>query len=235
MRPTTTILRAGAAGVLATALCVAAFAGASAASSANARASVKPKFTTHRLPDDSNPGGVVKGPDGNLWATELYAGVIDRLTPSGAVTPFHLKGIKGFPNYITVGPDGALWFTVEPNTEDDTGQGIGRLTTGGKYNFWPLHEIFGSPVSPQDIVAGPGNTLWFTFTTKSQQGGIGRIHLGAPERVTVFPTGANTGPLTIAPGPDQTFWFTEETANKRTSGSADERELRTRIRMHLPA
>lgn len=214
MKLTTTILRVGAVGGLAAALCVGVSAGASAASSGTAPSNVKPKFTTHALADDSNPGGVAKGPDGDLWATELYAGVIDRVTPGGHITPFHLKGIKGFPNYITVGPDHALWFTVEPNTEDDTGQGIGRITTEGKYSFWPMHEIFGSPVSPQDIVAGAGNTLWFTFTTKSQEGGIGRIHLSDPGRVTAFKTGPSTGPLTIVAASDGTFWFTEETADK---------------------
>lgn len=210
--------RVGAIGVAATASCMVVSAAASSASSATVRAPVRPKITTYRLPEDSNPGGVVKGPDGNLWATEKWAGVIDRLTPSGELTPYRLDGLNGFPNYITVGADHALWFTVEPNEVDDTGQGIGRITTSGQFSFWPIPTIFGSPDSPQGIVAGPRDTLWFTFHTKKEggvgAGGIGRVTLSDPGKVTAFSLGPHSGPLTIVRGRDRTFWFTEETADR---------------------
>jgi virginiamycin B lyase len=178
------------------------------------RAGVTPKITPYALPDHSNPGGVVEGPDGNLWATESDAGAIVRVTPSGQITTYPLEP-KRFPGYITVGGDGALWFTVEPNTED-TEQGIGRISTTGQISFWSIPTIFDVPDLPLDIVADPQDkkTLWFTFQTKSQAGGIGRVSIDDPSKVTVFSLGPESDPLTIRPGPDQTFWFTEENANR---------------------
>jgi virginiamycin B lyase len=209
-----TISRVAAAGALAAGLGMVAWAAPSAASSTAGAVVPKPKLTQWRLPSDSNPGGVVTGPDGHLWATEEFGGTIDRVTMSGQITRFHLTGVKGYPNYITVGPDRALWFTVEPNNVNDTGEGIGRITTSGQFKFWPMPRISGSPADPQDIVAGPDDTLWFTFSTKSQEGGVGRVSLSDPSKVTVYSLGPKTLPLTIVPGPDRTFWFTEEGANR---------------------
>src|SRR5262249_43079039 len=63
---------------------------------------------------DSNPFGITRGPDGNLWFTESLAGRIGRITPAGVVTEFS-AGITpgGQPAEITAGPDGNLWFTEQ--------------------------------------------------------------------------------------------------------------------------
>ncbi len=214
-------LRAGAVGVVGTAICVVALAASSGASFAAVRVTLKPKITPYALPAHSNPGGVVTGPDGNLWTTELWGAVIDRLTPSGELTSYQLPGLSGFPNYITVGPDHALWFTVAPNEDEGTGQGIGRITTSGQFSFWPIPTIFDSPDSPQDIIAGPRDTLWFTFHTKNREGGIGRVTLSDPGKVTAFSLGRESDPLTIVHGPKQTFWFTEEIADRIGSITED--------------
>ena len=36
----------------------------------------------------SNPYGITRGPDGNLWFTEALAGKIGRITPAGVITEF---------------------------------------------------------------------------------------------------------------------------------------------------
>jgi virginiamycin B lyase len=65
-----------------------------------------------------SPVGITAGP---LWFTQQGAG-IGRITTSGTVTNYTASGI-GQPEGITVGPDGALWFT------NRTGNSIGRITT----------------------------------------------------------------------------------------------------------
>jgi virginiamycin B lyase len=211
------MFRVGSIAVVATALCMVGSAASSGASSGTAPVTGTPKFTLHSLPDDSNPGAVVKGPDGSLWATELFGRAIDRLTPTGQFRAFRL-GIAGYPNYITVGADHALWFTVEPNNlppdEGYHGQGIGRITTSGHFTFWRIPTLLGKPDSPQELVAGPGDTLWFTFITKDGGGGIGRTTLSDPGRVTAFPLGSGSTPKAIVRGPEDTFWFTDELGNR---------------------
>ena len=56
------------------------------------------------------------------------------------------------PEWITAGPDGALWFTNENNNS------IGRITTGGVVtNYTDPSFNF-----PDGITAGPDGALWFT-------------------------------------------------------------------------
>src|SRR5262245_66477187 len=60
----------------------------------------------------SNPFGITRGPDGNLWFTESLAGRIGRITPAGVVTEFSAGITPGSqPAEITAGPDGNPWFT----------------------------------------------------------------------------------------------------------------------------
>jgi virginiamycin B lyase len=52
------------------------------------------------------------GPDGNLWVTLDGSGALARVTPGGQISFYRIdtSGALG----ITVGPDGALWFTGDP-------------------------------------------------------------------------------------------------------------------------
>ena len=54
---------------------------------------------------------------------------------------------------ITVGPDGALWFTEE------NGDKIGRITTAGDITEYPIPTV---PAAPSEITTGPDGALWFT-------------------------------------------------------------------------
>ena len=65
------------------------------------------------LPMGSTPQEIVTGPDRNLWVTLHSRQAIARITPAGQVTEFPLPSGGGNPAGITVGPDGALWFTGE--------------------------------------------------------------------------------------------------------------------------
>ena len=80
---------------------------------------------------------ITSGPDGALWFTNPLGGTNDlgdtiggavgtvgRLSTSGALTTFSDPSIS-FPEGITTGPDGALWFT------DNGSNSIGRITTSG--------------------------------------------------------------------------------------------------------
>jgi hypothetical protein len=68
--------------------------------------------TTFPIPTSgSNPAGITRGPDGNLWFTEAGGNNIGRITPSGAITEFPIPTSGSNPTDITLGPDGNLWFT----------------------------------------------------------------------------------------------------------------------------
>jgi streptogramin lyase len=105
----------------------------------------------------SLPQSITAGPDGNLWFTEAGANIfqIGRINPAtGSISEFlvppgSLPGASRIPGEITAGPDGALWFSIGP-----TGQGLGRITTGGSVT----REDGDSPVA---LTAGPDGNLWY--------------------------------------------------------------------------
>ena len=70
-----------------------------------------------------------------------------------AVTEFPLPTAVSQPAGITVGPDGALWFTEE------NGHKIGRITTAGHITEYPIPTV---PSAPSEITTGPDGALWFT-------------------------------------------------------------------------
>jgi virginiamycin B lyase len=116
------------------------------------------------------------------------------------VKEFLIPGNTPGPEEITVGPDGALWFT-------EINAGIGRLDQGHFSNF-PLPGR-----QPLGIVAGPDGALWFTETYGDA---IGRITTAG--QITEFPlcSSCREGsiqPWGIAAGPDGALWFTEYQGN----------------------
>ncbi len=71
------------------------------------------------------------------------------------------------PNDLTVGPEGALWFTGGTGIEPAKGEvrEIGRLTAAGQLTQFPAPLQPGISFKlyeePEQIIAGPENDLWF--------------------------------------------------------------------------
>ncbi|MFE3317722.1 virginiamycin B lyase [Nocardia sp. NPDC059195] len=111
--------------------------------------------------------------------------------------------VPGAPYGITVGPDGALWFTLVAQSV------IGRFGDG-RVQTHPLEQSDGQPTV---IVADSGNALWFT---EFRGGRLGRITIdGAVTSMSV------DGPYGACVGPDGALWFTELQAGRVGRLAAD--------------
>lgn len=69
-------------------------------------------------------GMLSRGDDGGLWSTAEFGNFISRISMDGRVYRIPLMSPGSFPEGITGGPDGALWFV-----ETGTGR-IGRIDSG---------------------------------------------------------------------------------------------------------
>ena len=98
------------------------------------RTSLDHQVSEFSLPDAgelNSANQIVAGPDGALWFTDDYTGPlpgpsnadkIGRITTAGVITEFPTPTQDSTPGGITVGPDGAIWFT------EANGDKIGRLS-----------------------------------------------------------------------------------------------------------
>ena len=142
------------------------------------------------------------GRQGVLLSFLALLAVVALPATAQAVTEFPVPTPVSQPAGITVGPDGALWFTEE------NGHKIGRITTGGHITEYPVPPI-GSPSGPSEIAAGPDGALWFTqFAANPPK--IGRVTTDGAFSEFILPAGS--GPDGITAGPDGALWFTENGA-----------------------
>jgi len=149
------------------------------------------------------PTDITTGPDGNLWFTEQFAGIIVRLTPGGTFTEFALPTASAFPTMITTGPDGNLWFIESRfGGGPDVGNRIGRITPEGVITEFPIPT---PDAYAADITAGPDGNVWFTENLGNK---VARITPAGV--ITEFPLRPNRGPEGITTGPDGNLWFTED-------------------------
>lgn len=163
--------------------------------------------------------GIVLGPDGAMWFTDLQFDRIGRIETTGVVNLFSLPAASSFPAGIALGPDGNLWFT-----ESGVPGRIGRITTAGALTEFALPNRFSRPYG---IASGPDRNLWFTEQGANQ---IGRITTSGV--ITEFPVPTPGAGLSgITAGPDGNLWFAERTGNKigriTTSGTVTEFDLPT--------
>jgi virginiamycin B lyase len=138
----------------------------------------------------SSPGHCVDGLDGGLWCASF--GQIVRVSESDGTTSAFVPSPSSASD-LTLGADGALWFT-DPSTNQ-----IGRLAVSGVVTEYPLPPGF----DPRSITVGSDGALWFTGLT----GAVGRLDrtgsgfLSYPLPAPPEPSGA------IASGPDGRLWF----------------------------
>jgi len=158
------------------------------------------------------PQSLTVGPDGNLWFADQGPigaggasvvtgnGSIGRITTAGVITKFAVPTANSEPNFITTGPDGALWFTYG-NDKNVGINKIGRITTAGVVTDFSIPTANSSPMF---IVTGTDGALWFTEGASSK---IGRITTAGV--ITEYALPVNTNPLGISVGPDGALWFAE--------------------------
>ena len=107
-----------------------------------------------------------------------------------AITEFPIPTAHSFPQGITTGPDGNLWFTETYANQ------IGMINpTTHAITEFPIPR----PAWPFGITAGPDGNLWFTESSANQ---IGMIN-PTTDAITEFPTtrGRQRPPLASRPGP----------------------------------
>ena len=150
---------------------------------------------------------IAAGSDGNLWVGTFDGTRIERVTPSGDVTPF--DDDTAFDNMritgMTLGPDGAVWFSMTDTRLHGRGpRRIGRITPAGEIT------TFQSGIAGDlgDIAAGVDGNLWVT-----ERGGetrSGRILRMTPAgEITAYADGLGAGtPGRIVAHPDGSLWFT---------------------------
>jgi streptogramin lyase len=110
----------------------------------------------------------------------LATSAVQAAAPIGMLKQFSTPTANSAPRGITRGSDGNFWFT-EGNV-----QNVGRITPGGAIT--EFQQVCAS-CSPNDIVQGPNNILYFT----SNDSGLGRITTAGVVMAPVAP--ANTGAL----------------------------------------
>ena len=133
------------------------------------RLTVSGKLSEFPLPAGNGSGmpyQIAVGPDRNLWFIEYIPegeGRVGRLTPSGKLTEFATPGIRGL-QWITAGPDHALWFTGSQSNN------IGRIDLSGAVTSYPVPSLRSQPVG---ITTGPDRNIWFAESPGDGSGKIG--------------------------------------------------------------
>ena len=153
--------------------------------------------------------GITLGPDNRLWfaaspnpgsTSHIGAAAPGALSPGTdqGITLFPFSSTASRPNFMTAGPDGALWFT-----ESTTNQ-IGRITTGGAIAEYPLPT---GGAAPGNIVAGPDGALWFTEPGLQRIGRLDPAQAvpGTSHGIEEFAQPAER----VTRGPDGNLWFTD--------------------------
>ena len=161
------------------------------------------------------------------------------------VKEFPLTASGGKPIAVTIGGDGAVWFS-------DVGvNAVGRLGPDGAVSMFPLSR----GRQPVGIATGHDGSIWFTQWVSPWQVGrpitpspppdaaVGHISLDGTMSEFPIPTtegnpmgGSGVGPGEITAGPDGAMWFTETGADKigrvTPDGTVTEYDLPGRSRYH---
>ncbi len=142
---------------------------ASSESAGIGRLTTSGKLTEFPLPQGNGSGSpfqIALGPDRNIWFIEYMPegdGRVGRMTTSGALTEFATPGVGGL-QWITAGPDHALWFTASHSNS------IGRITLDGSVTSFNVPSYRSQPVG---IMTGPDGNIWFTEAPGDTTGKIG--------------------------------------------------------------
>jgi virginiamycin B lyase len=206
-------------------------------------------------PSGQPTGGIVTGPDGNIWYS--MAEGLGSLTPAGGFAT-NGYGCPGpcLPTAVIAGPDHNLWFIASSNGPTYIGATASNYLIGNDVTDTVLYCIptgirvdstYQPPCqattdhAPYQMTIGPDGNLWFTESAANR---IGRIMLttslpGAPpQTVSVSeycltpstqppPENTTNDPFGITAGPDGNVWFTEQIGHRIGRINPQNGEIRT--------
>lgn len=142
---------------------------------------------------------VAPDPDGSVWFSAQWSGVLGHLNPSTGEVKLYPLGPGSHPHGLVMGPEGDLWICDESNT-------IRRFNRTTK-------AITSYQLKPFDISLGYGNlntptfdkrgVLWFTV----QNGYYASLNPKTGE-IKVYPAPAGFGPYGITTTPAGEVWYT---------------------------
>jgi virginiamycin B lyase len=112
----------------------------------------------------SGPAGLAFDRTGAIWFTEEFGNRIGRIAPDGTIKEFALPRPDTKPAGIALGTDGRMWFTegnwtggIELKLKYNAHM-VGAIAADGSVAEYPLD---GPGAFATNIVAGPGDTMWF--------------------------------------------------------------------------
>jgi streptogramin lyase len=150
---------------------------------------------------NGQPIRICVGPDGNLWVTVWYVGVV-RMTPSGVLVATYQTGTPGTQRGIAAGPDGRVWFS-----NDGT---IWAITTDGSVAQYPTEPV--QNTRTQFVTAGPDGNLW---ATGNDNGGNGLVRMNTAGAFTMFNfPNPSTSANDVITGPDGCLWVAGGAGNQ---------------------
>ncbi len=123
-------------------------------------------FTEFPIATAGFPGGIAAGPCGDgtrcLWFTERIGNRINRMTTAGVITGFPVPTAGGFPDGITEGKDGNMWFAEAAGK-------IGRITPAGVITEFVVPT---ANSQPSGIASSADTTLWYTQNSTNKIGTV---------------------------------------------------------------
>lgn len=153
----------------------------------------------------SSPNGIVMGPDGALWFTDVGHNSVDRMLADGTLTnTYTIPTNNVLPSEITNGP-GGLWF-MEGN---GLVENIGKITTSGGITEYSSGSGFNL-----GIAVGPDGNIWFNQRDKFSVAKMTPDGQHVTSYLVPAPTPGSADPVGITAGPDGNMWVTDESQNK---------------------
>ena len=154
----------------------------------------------------NDPQGITDGSRRRAVVHQLCRQLASGGSPAPAPGTVSGFGMGLAQNGITVGPDGALWFTTTGSGNDT----IGRITTHGTVTDFTKSGIS----DPYGITSGPDGNLWFANDGNNS---IGQITTSGT--VTDYSNAGISDPQWITVGSDGNLWFTNLSGGTSGHGS----------------
>ena len=181
---------------------------------------VKVSIKEWRVPTlGSRPHDPLAAPDGSIWWSGQFAGVLGRLDPkTGTMKEFTLKTPDSGPHGLVADRAGRIWFTGISK------QHIGRLDPAtGEVTEYPLTDP--KARGPHTPIFDERGTLWFTL----QSGMVGRLVPATGAMSVSASPSTGTYPYGIAVNSKGVPWYVDFRGNRLGSVDPDTMAIREHL------